>query len=115
MPIFIIQFTDKPGCGDVRQKHLEAHLAWLDRQAECILLAGSLRETVTSAPYGALWLMEADSREAAQTLLEEDPFWQAGLRASVTTGVWTLANQDMRKRLALLISPDAPAHADCQK
>lgn len=92
--LFVIRFADISDSREIRQRYLDAHLAWLDRRRQTILVAGSLRETPESNPVGGLWVVEADSREAARELFETDPFWIHGLRESVEILHWSKAFPD---------------------
>ncbi len=94
--LFVIRFTDKTGSREIRQRHLDAHLAWLDRRRP-ILVAGSLREAPDSDPVGGLWVVEADSKEAARELFQTDPFWIHGMRESVEILHWSKAFPDRRQ------------------
>ena len=42
--LFIVQFEDKPGVAEQRQKLLESHFAFLDSRKDKVLVAGSVRE-----------------------------------------------------------------------
>ena len=77
--LFAVRFTDKPGSLPIRQQFLGAHLEWLERHPS-ILVAGSLRPEPEAAPVGALWIVEAESKEEIEALFQSDPFWTAGLR-----------------------------------
>jgi uncharacterized protein YciI len=89
--LFMVRFTDKPDRLDVRQAHLSAHMAWLAAHADAIRIGGPLRETPDADPVGAMWLVEAESREGVEAMLATDPFWVNGLRASVEILEWRKA------------------------
>ena len=80
--LFSVRFTDKPDSLELRGELLPAHLAWLATK-DAILLAGALRPEPDGKPVGALWIVEAESRSAVESLYSTDPFWTGGLRASV--------------------------------
>jgi uncharacterized protein YciI len=44
--LFMVRFTDKVDCLALRQEHLAAHIAWLDRYKDVVLIGGSLRDDV---------------------------------------------------------------------
>lgn len=96
--IYAVLFEDNDSQADKRAKHMAEHLAFLQRNAACITAAGPLMDTKTDAPAGGLWLVEADSAQAVQALIEADPFWPTGLRKSVRVLQWTqvFANGETR-------------------
>lgn len=87
--LFVVLFEDKPGLGaEIRRRHMPAHLGFLERNAARIKAAGPLA-TPSGEGAGGLWLVEADSAEAVEALVREDPFWPTGLRLSVRVLAWT--------------------------
>lgn len=89
--LFMIRFTDEPANIAVRHEHLADHLAWLEARKATVLVAGSLRSEGVDAPDGALWLVSADSFDAACRCYLTDPFWRHGLRRSVEIKSWSKA------------------------
>jgi len=99
--LMIVLFEDNPALGDeVRRRHMPAHLAFLERNADCIKAAGPLK-TPGGAPAGGLWLVEAEDEAAADALVKEDPFWPTGLRKSVRVLAWTQVFADGVRRIAV--------------
>jgi uncharacterized protein YciI len=94
--LFIAQFEDKQGVAELRQKLLEEHFAFLDRQKEKVLVAGSMREIPSDKPLGGLWIIEAESEEQVRDIFKDDPFWVNGLRASVRINRWVKAFPDRK-------------------
>jgi uncharacterized protein YciI len=94
--LFIAQFEDKQGVAELRQKLLEEHFAFLDRQKDKVLVAGSVREIPSDKPLGGLWIIEAESEEAVREIFKDDPFWVNGLRASVRINRWAKAFPDRK-------------------
>lgn len=86
---FIILFTDTPAADpDIRPKYMADHLAFLETHADCIQAAGPLNKPDgTSA--GGLWVVNADSPQAVETLIRQDPFWPTGLRHTHEILRWT--------------------------
>lgn len=91
--LFVVLFTDKPGLGEVRTQHLQAHIEWLELHKEVIPVGGSLREALGQVPKGGLWIAEAASKDQLDALLKTDPFYQAGLRQSYEILHWSKANE----------------------
>jgi len=80
--LFLARFgphADKP---DVFKASLEPHLEYLRQKADAVPLSATMRETEDAPAYGFVWLVKADSREEAERICKDDPFYQAGLRTS---------------------------------
>lgn len=92
--LYVVQFEDKPGTGELREKLLEAHFAFLDSKRDQVLVAGSLREEPGDRPVGGLWIVAARDADAVRDIFSDDPFWTNGLRASVRINRWHKAFQD---------------------
>jgi uncharacterized protein YciI len=96
---YIVLFEDDPARADMRERHMPAHLAFLERNAAHIRAAGPLRDAAAGTPAGGLWLLEAESPAAVAALIEADPFWPTGLRRSVRILEWTQVFADGRRRI----------------
>ncbi|HEY2382943.1 MAG TPA: YciI family protein [Terriglobia bacterium] len=94
--LFIVQFEDKPGTGELRQKLLEEHFAFLDSRKDKVLVAGSVRELPSDRPIGGLWIVEAENEAEVRDLFKDDPFWVNELRASVRINRWVKAFPDRK-------------------
>ena len=87
--LHIVLFEDNPDAPPgIRAAHMQAHLAFLERNAGAVRAAGPLREP-SGAPAGGLWLVEAPDAAAIERLVHEDPLWPTGLRRSVRILAWT--------------------------
>jgi len=75
---FMIQCFDKPASLQLRMATRERHLAHVDASGMKILVAGPMLSE-DDQPVGSLFLVEADSREAARRFIDSDPYVQAGL------------------------------------
>lgn len=84
--LFCVTFQDNQGKEHLRQKHMADHLTFLETVGARMLGAGPLFDG--SEGHGGMWLLEAESAEAVQTLVEQDPFWPTGLRKSVAILEW---------------------------
>lgn len=87
----VARIVDDPAKLALRVRYMDAHLAYLAVNEAEILVAGSLREGPDDVPIGALWILETDSLERARELIESDPFFQQGLRASYEVLYWSKA------------------------
>ena len=94
--LFIVQFEDKPGTGELRSKLLEAHFGFLDLMKERVLVAGSMREGPDDKPVGGLWIVEAGDEAEVRDIFKDDPFWTNGLRATVRINRWHKAFPDRK-------------------
>ncbi len=86
--LFAVLFEDDPARADQRERHMQAHLAFLAAHRGAIRAAGPLVDAADGAPAGGLWLVTADDGDAARALVEADPFWPTGLRRSVRVLEW---------------------------
>lgn len=83
---FLVRFTDRPNVTKLREDHRESHLEWLREHHAQIRIAGPVFDGERSV--GAYWAVNAESQSEVQTLIQEDPFWKVGIRASVTILRW---------------------------
>ena len=97
--LFAVLFTDKPGLGDVRAQHLQAHIEWLELNKDVSPVAGSLRQELGQVPKGGLWIAEASSKIQLDELLKTDPFYIAGLRQSYEILHWSKANEERKEMI----------------
>lgn len=89
--LFTIRFTDNPERLSIREQYLPAHLEWLDSNCTTVLVAGSLRQAEDGVSVGALWIVEALNKDAAERVFETDPFWVQGLRQGYEILHWSKA------------------------
>jgi uncharacterized protein YciI len=94
--LFIVQFEDKPGVSELRQKLMAEHFAFLDRSKDKVLVAGSVREIPSDLPLGGLWIIEAENEAEVRDVFKDDPFWVNGMRASVRINRWVKAFPDRK-------------------
>ena len=94
--LFIIRFTDHQEKKSVREANLQSHISWLADRKDIILVAGSLRHEPDSNPVGALWIVEAATREEIDNLYKSDPFWINDLRKEVEILHWSKAFPDQQ-------------------
>ncbi len=88
---FVALLEDRPDTGALRDANAEAHEAFLRQHKGTIVMAGALREQADACPIGGLWLFEAESREAVEAIIAEDPFYKAGMRARIRVLDWSTA------------------------
>ena len=80
MTRWVVLFDDTPGMLVHRRKFGKEHIEYLEKNADRILVGGGLR-AVPDAPFvGGLWIVEADSYDDVNTLVLEDPYFNADHR-----------------------------------
>lgn len=93
--LLIVQFediyADHPERLPDRAALMAEHLKFLEEQGNRVVASGALRETGDGIPHGGIWILNMESKSAAEALYKEDPFWKAGLRKSVRVSVWAKA------------------------
>ena len=94
--LFIVQFEDKPGVSELRQKLMADHVAFLDRQKDKVLVPGSVREIPSDRPLGGLWIVEAEDEAGVRDVFKDDPFWVNDMRATVRINRWVKAFPDRK-------------------
>ena len=88
---FIIDTFDKPNHQAVRQAHRAAHLDYLAQNAPLLLACGAKLHDDGSDMGGGLYVVDLDTREAAQAFIDADPFHQADLFEQVRITRWRKA------------------------
>ncbi len=58
---------------------------------ERVIAAGSLRTDDGVTPTGSLLILDVETREEAQALIDADPATQAGLRSEISVRYWNWA------------------------
>jgi uncharacterized protein YciI len=90
MPLFAAIFEDDLAAAErVRAVAEEAHVAWLEKHRDKVLVAGALRPAEGEPATGGLWLITAESAEEARRICTEDPFFVHGLRKSFRLESWS--------------------------
>ncbi|MEZ5877302.1 MAG: YciI family protein [Tepidamorphaceae bacterium] len=79
---------DKPDGLPIRMETRPAHLEHLKAHAKQIRVAGPLLKDDGETPKGSLLIIEAGTIEAAQAIVDADPYAKAGLFSSVTVSPW---------------------------
>lgn len=94
--LYIVQFEDKPGVAELREKLFASHIEFLDRNRDKVLIPGSMREVPSDKPLGGLWIIEAEDEAGVKEVFKDDPFWVNGMRASVRINRWQKAFPDRK-------------------
>jgi uncharacterized protein len=86
--LFALICTDKPGSLAVRKSNRPEHVAYLQGLGDALVFAGPFTGEDGETPNGSLVVIEAASRQAAETIAAADPYAKAGLFASVEIRPW---------------------------
>lgn len=82
--LWIIACVDKPNTAAPRAANLQPHRDYLQSQKGILVLAGATQNDEGTAAIGSLFIVNANSRAAAKTFSDGDPFTKAGVFASIT-------------------------------
>ena len=95
MPWLVVS-NDSENSAAIRadQSIMDAHWQYELSIKNRIIAAGSLRTDDGVTPTGSLLILDVDSREAAQALIDADPATRAGLRGEISIRYWNQAILD---------------------
>lgn len=91
---YLIETFDKPGSLALRQAHRAEHLKFLDEHKHLLLACGAKLHDDGTDLGGGLYVVDVDSREAAERLIQADPFYRADLFERVAITRWRKAYVD---------------------
>ncbi|GAA5232998.1 YciI family protein [Verticiella sediminum] len=96
---YLIETFDKPGTLALRQATRTAHLAYLDAHEHLLLACGAKLQDDGSDLGGGVYILDVDTRQAADAFLRADPFYAAGLFERYQIVRWRKAYLDGRSYL----------------
>ena len=96
---YAVLFEDNDEFAHMRPKFMDDHLQFLSDNADKIDAAGPMKQARDGTPAGGLWIVEADTLDLVQTLVEADPFYPTGLRKSIRILEWTQVFADGKKQI----------------
>ncbi|KAF1054445.1 MAG: hypothetical protein GAK43_00878 [Stenotrophomonas maltophilia] len=91
---YLIETFDEPGHAQVRARERAEHLAFLERHSALLLACGAKLNDDGSDAGGGIYIVDVDSREAAERFIADDPFSHAGLFERVSIVRWRKAYLD---------------------
>ncbi|UIF90788.1 YciI family protein [Cupriavidus sp. UYPR2.512] len=91
---YLIETVDKPNHQQVRQATRASHLEYLETNKALLLACGAKLNDDGSDAGGGVYIVDVDTRDAAQQFIDADPFTQAGLFAEVRIVRWRKAYLD---------------------
>lgn len=97
--LFAVTFTNHLDREELRVRHLQEHINWLEDNKEVIPIGGALKQEVDQIPTGGLWIANAKSKAQLDALLKTDPFYVCGLRKEYEMFYWFKTNKDRKVEL----------------
>lgn len=88
---YIIETFDKPDHQAMRQLHRPAHLEFLEANKQLLLACGAKLQDDGKDAGGGLYIVDLDTREAAEAFIAADPFSKADLFERVSITRWRKA------------------------
>ena len=88
---FLAMFEDIADGSAIRAVHTEAHQAFLRQHKGKLRLAGAVQEIVGGPAVGGVWVFDVETRDEADAIVRQDPFFINGLRASYKLLAWGTA------------------------
>lgn len=79
MPLFLIHCTQRPDGQAIRDRHYDAHRAYLQASPVAIKLAGPMVDDAGDKRIGSVFVVDVPDRAAAEAFSAGDPFAQNGL------------------------------------
>ena len=80
---WLVLCRDIPDSGALRRRHLKRHLAYIESVMDRVAVAGPLAETADGDFAGSCFVYLTDDRADAESLLRNDPYFEAGLYREV--------------------------------
>ncbi len=80
---------DREDAGRLRAETRPAHLQYIRAHAAQILTCGPILGGDDETMIGSLYLLDVESRDAAERFSRDDPYAIAGLFKTVTIAAWT--------------------------
>jgi uncharacterized protein YciI len=91
---FLIETFDKPDHGHVRARERDVHLDFLAQHKRLLLACGAKLNDDGSSAGGGIYIVDVDTREAAEAFIAQDPFSHVGLFERVNIVRWRKAYVD---------------------
>jgi uncharacterized protein YciI len=91
--LFAVTIEDKPGMAATRRAVRAAHLDWLERHRDMLVLAGPIMDGAGNS-IGSVRVVEAPDQAAVQALTDGDPFATAGCFARVAINPYRIVYKD---------------------
>ncbi|MFF0990919.1 YciI family protein [Kocuria nitroreducens] len=96
---YLIETFDRDNAYDQRLELRDEHLRYLQTVADKLLACGAKLSDDEETADGGLYLVDVDTREEAEALIEADPFSRGGLFREVKIQRWRKAYLDGKSYL----------------
>jgi len=80
MTRWVVIFEDTPAMLAHRREFGQQHIAYLEANADRILVGGGLRPTPDAPFVGGLWIVEAETHDDVVSLVTADPYFNPAHR-----------------------------------
>jgi len=77
--LYILYNEDRPDALAIREATRDAHLAYLERHKDKVVLGGGLLSEDGQTRLGSVFIINVPNRKAAEVFSSEEPFRKAGL------------------------------------
>ena len=81
--LYILYNEDRPDALAIREATREAHLSYLERHKDKVVLGGGLLSEDGQTRLGSVFIINVPNRKAAEAFSAEEPFRKAGLFQAV--------------------------------
>ncbi|HSW19484.1 MAG TPA: YciI family protein [Ramlibacter sp.] len=81
--LWAIYAVDKPNSAPLREKYVKEHVQYFTDNQDAIFVSGPQQTDDAAANIGSIFIISANSRTEAQTFLEKEPLYRAGIFESV--------------------------------
>ena len=79
---FVVLIGNRPGTEAARKAMHPAHIDYIAAHPE-VLIAGPVTDGDRPPPFEGMWVVEAPDRDTVRALMENEPFFRAGYRATI--------------------------------
>lgn len=83
-PVFLVTCMDGPDTKALRERHLFGHLDHIEANNADYLVAGPIRMDADGPIVGSVFLVPAETADAALSKMQGDPYIASGMYASIT-------------------------------
>jgi len=83
-PTWLVTCLDGPDTPPLRNTHLFGHLNHIEANNAAYRVAGPIRDTLDGPIIGSVFLIPAESAEAAIASMQDDPYIASNMYASIT-------------------------------
>lgn len=97
---FLVRTEHDPVKSDVRERMRPAHLKYLEENMAMLIAAGQTLSDDGKKPTGSFYILDVDTRAAADAFMGSEPYSQSGILRLVEVTRWKKAIFDRQRVLA---------------